>query len=140
MTVVGHLEQMRRSACYQKSDTMSCLTCHDLHRREKPADSTAYYRQKCLNCHASRGCSLEPADRLKQSPSDDCSACHMPKGKTDIPHVAFTHHRVGRHLPSPSRPEGGAIPDLVAVDDNPRLAETDRNRNLGLAYLKASAL
>lgn len=31
MTVVGHVKQLRRSACYQKSSTLTCLTCHDPH-------------------------------------------------------------------------------------------------------------
>src|SRR5262249_27238143 len=52
MSVVGHVEQMRQSVCYEKSN-MTCLTCHDLHRRTQPKDLTAHYRQKCLNCHAS---------------------------------------------------------------------------------------
>src|SRR5262249_4006137 len=51
MTVVGHMEQLRRSNCYQKSE-MTCLTCHDPHARQRPANPVAFYRQKCLDCHA----------------------------------------------------------------------------------------
>jgi hypothetical protein len=32
MTVVGHVEQLRKSLCYQKSPEMTCLSCHDMHR------------------------------------------------------------------------------------------------------------
>src|SRR4029077_7469854 len=51
MTVVGHIEQLRQSACYQKSKELSCLNCHDPHTSQKPKDSIAFYRRKCLDCH-----------------------------------------------------------------------------------------
>ena len=59
----------------------------------------------------------------------------MPRGDTDIPHIAFTHHRIGRHTDQPKskRPYGGA-PDIVALDENPHLSDLDRKRVLGLAY------
>jgi len=136
MTVVGHLEQLRRSRCYQKSAGTSCLSCHDPHLDRKP--DVAFYRRKCLECHQSRPCSVDEATRRRKEPGDDCSACHMPRGKTEIPHVAFTHHRVGRH-PMPVPPASGDVPDLVPIDDNPRLTATDRDRNLGLAYRLASS-
>jgi predicted CXXCH cytochrome family protein len=140
MTVVGHFEQLRRSACYQKSKDMTCLSCHDVHLAKRPKDQTAYYRQKCLNCHETRGCSLAAAERLAKSPADDCSACHMPRGKTDVPHIAFTHHKVGRHPELAAPPEPKGVPAIVAIDDSPRLSEVDRRRNLGLAYLMASRM
>jgi hypothetical protein len=140
MSVVGHLEQMRNSACYKKTDDLSCLSCHDLHPREKSTDKVAFYRQKCLNCHESRapGCSVPAAQRRQKEPADDCTACHVPRGKTDIPHIAFTHHRVSRPGALDLRsPDSVAVPDLVLMYDNPRLSATDRDRNLGLAYRSA---
>jgi tetratricopeptide (TPR) repeat protein len=137
MTVVGHIEQLRRSACYQKAPELTCLTCHDPHARERPKDSVAYYRQKCLNCHSSQGCSLPPAARLKKDRADNCVVCHMPRGDTDIPHIAFTHHRIGRH-PSPPRPASGRAPELIPTDDVSRVPLVDRQRNLGMAYVLAS--
>jgi hypothetical protein len=136
MKVVGHVEQLRQSACYQKSGDLSCVTCHDPHAKAKPADPVAFHRQKCLDCHQNKGCSLPVEDRIKQNPADNCAACHMPKGDTEIQHVAFTHHRIGRHAkpaPGQSKPDDGA-PELVPVDENPRLALPDRQRNLGQAY------
>jgi predicted CXXCH cytochrome family protein len=138
MTVVGHLEQLRQSACYQKSAELSCLTCHNPHMRDKPKDLTAFYRKQCLNCHAQRGCSLELAERLKKEPTDNCMSCHMPRGKTDIPHIAFTHHRIGKHQPI-SPVNSGHVPDLVAIDDAPQLTNVDRERNLGLGYVVAAS-
>jgi hypothetical protein len=137
MTVVGHMEQLRQSACYRKSESMSCLTCHDPHARERPADTTAIYRQKCLSCHASKGCKLDAAERLKKNAADNCAACHMPRGDTDIPHVAFTHHRIGLHA---SKPSAGTlqVPNLVAINDSVHLTPVDKQRNLGLAYMEVA--
>jgi Tetratricopeptide repeat/Cytochrome c554 and c-prime len=137
MTVVGHMEQLRQSVCYQKSKDLTCLTCHDPHAREKPKDPTAFYRQKCLDCHSTRACRLEPAQRLQKDASDNCMNCHMPRGNTDIPHIAFTHHRIGRHTPKPPA-NRQRVPELVPLDDVSHLGLRDRQRNLGLAYLDAA--
>jgi hypothetical protein len=136
MTVVGHVEQLRQSKCYQASPAMTCTTCHDPHAREKPADPAALYRQKCLDCHTTKPCTSPPEARHKMTPADNCTACHMPRGDTDIPHVAFTHHRIRRHAALPALPSGDRIPDLVPLDDNPHLNPTDRRRNLGMAYME----
>jgi tetratricopeptide (TPR) repeat protein len=137
MTVVGHVEQLHLSACYQKSADLTCVTCHNPHQRELPKDKTAFYREKCLNCHESHPCTLDQAARLKKAATDNCVACHMPRGDTDIPHIAFTHHRIGRHTAQPSAVAG---PDaaLVAAYDESRLSPLDRRRNLGLAYWEAA--
>lgn len=137
MTVVGHMEQLRRSACYQKSTELTCLTCHDPHARARPKDPAAHHRQQCLNCHATKPCGLDQATRLKKDAADNCIACHMPRGDTEIPHIAFTHHRIGLH-PSPKSPEPERIPDLVPTDDVARIPAIDRQRNLGMAYVLAS--
>jgi hypothetical protein len=134
MTVVGHIEQLHRSACYQKSQDLTCLTCHDPHAADRPKDPVAFYRQKCLNCHTTQACSLKPAQRHEQDPADNCMACHMPRGDTDIPHVAFTHHRIGKH--SPALPvDTERVPELVPINDVSHLSPLDQKRNLGLAYL-----
>jgi hypothetical protein len=137
MTVVGHVEQMRQSACYQKSADMTCLSCHDMHARTVPKDKVAAYRKKCLTCHE-HSCKLQPDDRHKQNAQDDCTACHMPRGDTDVPHVAFTHHRVGIHKDRPHVPPATDAPDLIVVEDGPQWSELDRQRNLGLAYLEVA--
>jgi tetratricopeptide (TPR) repeat protein len=140
MTVVGHFEQLRRSACYQKSPQLSCLTCHDLHARQRPADPIAYYRQKCLDCHSDLACRLEPAERKKRNAADNCVACHMPRGDTEIPHIAFTHHRIGRHAPTGHTAPDALVhvPDLAPVEDIDHLEAWEKQRGLGLAYLQVS--
>jgi hypothetical protein len=138
MTVVGHVEQLRQSACYQKSDDLTCVTCHDPHRREAPKDPAAYYRQKCLDCHDSHPCGMSEAARRAREPADSCVACHMPRGDTEIPHIAFTHHRIGLHPAAGPAEAPTGTPELVPADDDSGLPPLERRRNLGVAYLKAA--
>jgi hypothetical protein len=134
MTVVGHVEQLRQSACYQKSADLTCTTCHDPHAAAKPKDMVAFYRGKCQTCHAEKPCGLAEPERRKTSPVDDCTSCHMPRGDTDIPHIAFSNHRIGRPRGKPA-PAAGRAPELVAADDESHLDPIERERNLGLAYI-----
>ena len=136
MTVVGHFEQLRRSACYQKSDNLSCVTCHDPHRRTPVQDPVAFYRQKCLDCHAKQPCRLQESERLKQSPADNCMSCHMPHGDTDIPHLAFSHHRIGLHgAKDAGSTAADAVPTLEPTEDVSAVPALDQQRNLALAYM-----
>lgn len=139
MRVVGHLEQLRQSACYKASPEMSCLTCHDPHLEPRGVDPVALQRKNCLNCHSTRGCSVPAVERLKSDPKDSCAGCHMPRGKTDIPHIAFTHHRIARrHTDADTaEPDSAGAPNLIPIDDSTILPDLDRRRNLGLAYLEA---
>jgi hypothetical protein len=50
---------LRRSKCFQKSDTMTCLTCHDPHSPKSPA-ATAAVAAACLKCHAPADCMEQP--------------------------------------------------------------------------------
>jgi hypothetical protein len=143
MTVTGHVEQMHQSKCYQKSSTMTCMTCHDPHGFPDPKQRVAFYRGKCQECHAGDACKVDPKVRHAQSPDNDCVHCHMPRGATDIQHVAFYHHRIGIHKkqePAPSAPQGNARAGREALEpfhDLSRYGELDRKRLLGLAYSKA---
>jgi len=132
MTVVGHMEQLRQSACYQKSHDLTCVSCHDPHQSKELKDKTSFYREKCLSCHTTQPCKLAESERLKKE-KDNCMTCHMPHSDTEIPHIAFTHHRIGRRGGNNTKKSAG-VPELVAVDDESRLDPLDRERNLGLAY------
>lgn len=133
MEVVGHMEQMRLSRCYQESQTLTCTTCHNPHTPSAAVDPLVF-RKTCLECHAVDSCGLDVAERTKQESNDQCMTCHMPKSPTDIPHFAFTHHRIGIH--DPTENETGEAPDrLVALADVSQLPALDQDRNLGLAYL-----
>lgn len=96
---VSEIEQFSQSRCKRMSgERMSCMNCHDPHYSPKPAEQPAYYRQKCLSCHA------QPKyASAHHSENPDCTSCHMPKGKAqNVPHVAWTDHRIRRE---PDRPE-----------------------------------
>jgi hypothetical protein len=137
MTVVGHVEQMHRSRCYTASATLTCLTCHDPHNEPQPGERPAHYRAVCLTCHQPDRCTVAPALRQRESPANDCTHCHMPRSPTEIPHLAFTHHRIGVHgRPPEGRP--AADVELRAFHDLSRFAEIDRQRSRGLAFLEAA--
>ncbi len=111
----GHVEQMTLSRCYTESQgALGCISCHDPHALPAPETKTAYYRARCLECHADRGCSLPAPSRLEKSASDDCTACHMPRRTTeDVTHLATTIHRITRNRP------GGAAPVVSARETRP---------------------
>jgi predicted CXXCH cytochrome family protein len=143
MKVVGHIDQLHQSKCYQGSEKLTCTTCHDPHTSSGPKEKHVHYLQVCMNCHTEAGCGLEVGERLRRNPSNDCVACHMPRVGTDIPHIAFTHHRIGIHEGESQKNQSPArspnrVPELVPVEDVSRFSELDRQRNLGLAYFAVS--
>ena len=142
MKVAGHAEQMRLSPCYQSSESLTCTTCHDPHDKPAHEIGRTQYRQRCLSCHDSEtACGLPRDTRLKRSPQDDCVSCHMPQVPIDVPHFAFTHHRIGIHesaaakRPQRSEEVGARIGNLEPLHDLSDLSELDRDRALGLGYL-----
>ncbi len=119
---VSHVESLAASACKRKSgDRMSCLSCHDPHAQPEPSARAAYYRGKCLQCHATLAADHH-ADRL------DCTGCHMPRVESaDIGHTAVTDHRI---LKDPS-----AVVAIAAGDRLMAFGGADAgDRDLGLAY------
>ncbi|MGH9661431.1 MAG: multiheme c-type cytochrome [Bryobacteraceae bacterium] len=76
------------SRCFQKSGTLSCLTCHDPH-----ADASrdpGFYAARCLGCHASGGARVQLCERNSRH---DCLPCHMAK-QSPFPYLTFTDHRI----------------------------------------------
>jgi hypothetical protein len=95
--VAGHVEQMHTSRCFQASaGKLGCVSCHDPHAVPKPEERESYFRDRCLACHQTKGCTEPLAKRREVSRSDDCTICHMPRGETNIGHVSLTDHRVPR--------------------------------------------
>lgn len=140
MTVTGHVEQLHLSRCYQKSATLTCVTCHDPHGEPRDGEKVAYYRAACQQCHQPAQCKVKPDRRARESPDNDCVKCHMPRSPTDIPHLAFSHHRIGVHDRPATAPGATPAPadELVEFQGLSRFSDLDRRRSLGLGYLEAA--
>ena len=134
MRVVGHVEQLHASKCYQETETLTCITCHDPHHR--PVDGVSevsHYREICQKCHQPKStddCSASLAMRIEKT-QNDCSRCHMPELDTEVPHTAFRHHRIGIHANQGSKPE--VIKGLTAVLDTSSLSAFERKRTMAIA-------
>jgi predicted CXXCH cytochrome family protein len=140
MTVVGHVEQMHLSRCYLESKTLTCTTCHNPHAFPAPDQRLDHYRNVCLSCHKTEECKVKKEHLLKESPANYCVQCHMPTAATEIPHVAFTHHRIAVHEKLPKTKPGQASPGTLRLFlENARLGPMDRKRSLGLAYLQLTS-
>lgn len=88
-----HPYRLEQSPCFIESEgQLSCVTCHDPHKKVAEADRPAHYRKACMSCHAAP----HHQDR-------DCTACHMPARRTqDVVHVVMTDHFIRR---TPGGPE-----------------------------------
>jgi tetratricopeptide (TPR) repeat protein len=96
---------MYASRCFEKSEgkgKMGCISCHDPHSVPSEKKKVDFYRQRCLNCHQDRGCSVPEADRFVKENS--CIACHMPKSDSNINHAAISDHRILRQPDPRPRP------------------------------------
>ncbi len=106
-----HPYRLEQSRCFIASEgQMSCLTCHDPHRKVPAAERVTHYRAACLSCHEVDACQLESmvgeAD-LPPVAADNCTACHMQERRTqDVVQVTMTDHLIRR------RPGG---PELLAL-------------------------
>ena len=90
---VSEVEQLALSTCKRMSgDKMSCTSCHDPHFSPDASQRTAFFRGKCLTCHN------QPEFATVHHPEkQDCTSCHMQTtGAKNIPHVAWTDHRILR--------------------------------------------
>ena len=93
ITVNNSAYGLIRSNCFLKGGgRLTCTTCHDPHREESAANTTA-----CRSCHESA-----------HTPSTaGCTGCHMPKRRTeDAVHVLMTDHFIRRR---PGKDEGGPL-------------------------------
>jgi Flp pilus assembly protein TadD len=136
--VTGHSEQMKRSRCWRGApDRLWCGSCHQVHTPTPAADKEAFYRAKCLTCHATHGCSrrLEPGNAADRA--NDCIACHMPKQRVlESAHVAFTDHEISRfpRLRPDAEPSTTVLQPLVGATNGAAAA-----RNLAFAELQAAS-
>lgn len=138
MTVVGHMEQMWRSRCYQGSTQLTCISCHEIHgpHTADPAATRELSRKQCFQCHTNSSCGLPTDAPQRQERNDDCLHCHMPQTTTDIPHLAFTHHRIAVHQETPNAPQTSEKVQLVPIGDVTQVPSRWQERARGLALLE----
>ena len=131
MRLVGHVEQMHASKCYTNSETLTCVTCHDPHDPPVHANAIEYYRKKCFQCHENDDCG-QPHDSRISTNQNDCSACHMPRGDTNVSHFALHDHRIAVHKESADRSVTNAA-DFAPILSLDHLTKTQRDRARALA-------
>ncbi|MGB6687627.1 MAG: tetratricopeptide repeat protein [Terracidiphilus sp.] len=108
---VSEVEQLSQSTCKRISgDKMSCTSCHDPHFTPTPEQKAAFYRGKCLACHS------QPEFATTHHPENqDCTSCHMRRtGAENIPHVAWTDHRILR-MPENAKPREESKDELSPI-------------------------
>lgn len=69
----NQLARLRRSRCYEQSDAMTCVTCHDPHQQER--GNTKVFSQRCQQCHQLNQCGMH--QQLGDVIQDSCIKCHM---------------------------------------------------------------
>jgi hypothetical protein len=76
----NHTQLMKESACYIKSNTMTCNSCHNTHEDLK--GNLKIFSARCMNCHEAPKHSKETLGKgiLKYN----CIDCHMPNEASRI--------------------------------------------------------
>jgi cytochrome c-type biogenesis protein CcmH/NrfG len=147
LQALGHVDQLRLSRCWTATEgRLGCITCHDPHAEPQADGAAAFYRQRCLTCHVSQGCTVAAAKRRQTQPPDNCVGCHMPRlPLTNISHTAFTDHRIPRSAgvtrQSLGAPGPSANPKLIR-ETRPAQPGFEQNaedlRALALAYVQVA--
>ena len=116
--LLEHQFSMELSACFRQTEgTLSCFSCHEIHNQPTRETKVAYYREKCFQCHDNESCTQPLDQRMRQSPANNCSGCHMPQRDVDvISHSSLTNHRVVRR-------QGQPFPDIAFEKTTPDLPE-----------------
>lgn len=112
-----HPYRLQQSRCFLESaGQLSCLKCHDPHRRVPEERRAAQYRAACEGCHGQEACS-RPEHGTDPADPGDCASCHMPKRRTeDVVHVVMTDHKITRTPGGPALLAPRAESDPVLVD------------------------
>lgn len=113
-----HPYRLRQSTCYTASPAgaLSCLTCHDPHRKVPVAERAVHYRAACQSCHEVDACArpngpmqstspasstgsngTPPQPRAGADDQSNCVSCHMsPRRPEDVIQTVMTDHLIRR--------------------------------------------
>jgi len=72
--VANQTTYLRQSRCFQESESLPCVTCHNPHVPRSKSNAGA---ESCRSCHTPESCSDH--DRLPMAVRNDCIGCHMPE-------------------------------------------------------------
>ena len=74
--VANQIHHLRQSKCFQESDSLTCITCHDPHRPKSSPKSDSI-QDSCHKCHQPANCTDQ--DHLPTPVRSNCVGCHMPQ-------------------------------------------------------------
>ncbi len=91
---------LKASKCFQRSTTLTCVTCHNSHENEQ--GKSTVFSQKCMSCHNTDHansiiCKMTSA--IGPAIKDNCIDCHMP----EKPSMAIAVLLQGDKLPTPAK-------------------------------------
>ena len=73
----NQLQRLEQSLCFQQSDGMTCITCHNPHEHER--DQPLLFAERCLECHDTADSACDDHARLGEDAwRENCIQCHMP--------------------------------------------------------------
>lgn len=81
----NQLDRLRKSRCYQVSESLKCADCHNPHQVER--GDLKLFAERCRKCHQTDDCKL--AAELGEQIQDRCVECHMPS-RRDVEGVMQT--------------------------------------------------
>lgn len=74
---------LEKSACFIKTNTLTCNTCHNTHQNQR--GNMAMFSTKCMNCHTEANhnfCKMAPA--IGEAIKTNCIDCHMPLQSSNV--------------------------------------------------------
>ena len=74
--VANQTTYLRQSRCFQESDSLTCVTCHNPHQ---PRSATNAGSASCKKCHSDEECT--DRNQIPAELQHNCVGCHMPEGR-----------------------------------------------------------